>query len=277
MAEAPGFRLLRRPPHPALRGLVRALFHYDERRAGPMHRREMPGPDAVLIFNLGNPIGVAWPDPNHEARIGTAGGFLVTPHPAPAMTRMDGAQRGVQAMLTPLGAERLLRTPLGTTPGALLPLDAALGGDGPRLAERLAATQDGAACLDLIEAELLRRLGEAPAPRDPVAQAWSLLEAHGGRIAIGRVAREVGWTRQTLVARFRQRTGLSPKTAARLLRFGGVVAQLGEAGRDGWADLAAAAGYADQSHLIRETKALTGLTPSALLARRLPDGAGFAA
>ncbi|WP_372494350.1 hypothetical protein [Actinoallomurus purpureus] len=41
------------------------------------------------------------------------------------------------------------------------------------------------------------------------------------------------------------------------------------------ADLAASAGYADQAHLGREARALSGLTPSALLAeRRRPARSG---
>jgi AraC-like DNA-binding protein len=264
-----------RPVHPALRGLVSGLWHYDEQRDAPLRRREMPGAEAVLLFNLGPPIGVAWPDPAAETAFETAAGFFARPYPAPARSTMSGRQRGLQVMLTPLGAERLLRAPMSGLRPELLDLRTALGLDAVTLGERLAATAGAGACLDLMEAELLRRLAGAPPPADAVAQAWHRIEASGGRLAIGALARDLGLSRQTLVTRFRARSGLTPKLAARLKRFGGVLARLPSQPGD-WAGLAAEAGYADQAHLIRECSALTGLTPGALLRRRLPDGLGFA-
>ena len=53
------FRFHPRSPHPALRGLVRSLWHYDETRPAPQRRREMPCAEAVLLINLGSPIGAA--------------------------------------------------------------------------------------------------------------------------------------------------------------------------------------------------------------------------
>lgn len=264
-----------RPPHPALRGLVRGIWHYDETRPAPLRRREMPGAEAVLLFNLGPRIGVSWPDPATETGIDCAAGFFARPHPAAARSFMSGRQRGVQVMLTPLGAERLLRIPLSAVPAEFLGLRDALGRDGSLLGERLAETGSAAQCLDLLEADLLRRLAGTPPPQDPVAEAWARIEASAGRVSIGALAGQVGWSRQTLSRRFRDRTGLSPKLAARLLRFSAVIRRLPDVPAEGWAGLAAEAGYADQSHLIREVTEFTGLTPAALLRRRLPDGLGF--
>lgn len=269
------FRFHPRAPHAALRGLVRGLWHYDEARAAPQRRREMPCAEAVLLINLGPPIGVAWPDPTAETRFDTAAGFLARPHPAPARSFMDGSQRGLQVMLTPLGAERLLRCPISGVPAQFLDLRDTLGRDGASLAARLAETADPDSCLDLLEAELLRRLAGDP-PADAVAEAWQRIEACAGQIGIGALARDLGLSRQTLVRRFHARTGLTPKLAARLQRFTGVIARLPEVPEAGWAGLAAEAGFADQSHLIREVRAFTGLPPAALLRKRLPDGLGFA-
>jgi methylphosphotriester-DNA--protein-cysteine methyltransferase len=69
--------------------------------------------------------------------------------------------------------------------------------------------------------------------------------------------------------------GLGPKTFQRIGRLQRFLA-LAEAGPgQGLAVLAAEAGYADQPHLSRETRALAGLTAVELLAHRLgPDTAG---
>jgi AraC-like DNA-binding protein len=263
-----------RPPHPALRGLVSGLWHYDEARGAPLRRREMPCAEAVLLVNLGPAIGVAWPDPARETRFETGAGFLARPHPAPARSFMAGRQRGVQVMLTPLGAERLMREAVDALPAEFLDLREALGRT--TLGEQLAGMRDPQACLDVMEAFLLWRLADRGPPCDPIARAWQRIEAAGGRIPIASLAAELGWSRQTFARHFRRRTGLAPKMTARLKRFGAVIAGLPADGAPDWAGLAAEAGYADQAHLIHDVKAFTGLAPAALLARRLRDGMGFA-
>jgi AraC-like DNA-binding protein len=92
------------------------------------------------------------------------------------------------------------------------------------------------------------------------------------------VAGEVGLSERQLRRLILARTGLDPRTlrrVARLQRFltlsDRVRALSDRAGsKRSLAELAASAGYADQAHLSREVRALSGLTPSALLAERHP-------
>ena len=58
---------------------------------------------------------------------------------------------------------------------------------------------------------------------------------------------------------------MNPKTFAKLTRFGRAVSAAREASQAGWASIAADAGYYDQAHLIAEFRAISGVTPSALL------------
>jgi transcriptional regulator GlxA family with amidase domain len=78
------------------------------------------------------------------------------------------------------------------------------------------------------------------------------------------LADEVGWTRQHLWSRFRSQLGLSPKRAAQLVRFDRA-AHLLAAGNTP-ASVAAETGYADQSHLHREIRAIARATPTAVAA-----------
>jgi AraC-like DNA-binding protein len=99
-----------------------------------------------------------------------------------------------------------------------------------------------------------------------VARAWHVLAATGGATPIGRVAAEVGWSHKHLITRFRQQVGMPPKTAARLMRFDRMVRRLTDRPAR-WPDIAAASGYADQAHFIREFREFTGTTPAAYVAR----------
>jgi AraC-like DNA-binding protein len=111
-------------------------------------------------------------------------------------------------------------------------------------------------------------------PRDLV-WAWHRLRVSGGRVAIGALAKELGFSRKHLALRFRHEFGISPKLLARILRFDRAVRLIGAGRVAGLADLAAASGYADQAHLSREFRVFAGSARTAFLRRRLPDEGGF--
>ena len=69
---------------------------------------------------------------------------------------------------------------------------------------------------------------------------------------------------RTLRRRFEDAFGYGPKTLDRILRFHRFRRLREKAGDASTAVLAIEAGYADQAHLIRESRRLTGVTPRAL-------------
>jgi AraC-like DNA-binding protein len=102
----------------------------------------------------------------------------------------------------------------------------------------------------------------------------------GGRSGIAALAGQTGWSDRHLRGRFRAQIGLSPKEAARVIRFDRSRRLLGRRIRGGrppgLAELAAAGGYYDQAHLDREFRALGGCSPTAWLMeefRNVQDGA----
>ena len=112
---------------------------------------------------------------------------------------------------------------------------------------------------------LSARVASAGAIDDAVRTVVQELEASGGHARIGSLATRVGLSGRHLRRRFRAATGLSAKEFARIRRFrsSGVEAILGP--RSGWADLASAHGFADQSHLVREYRRMVGLPPEAFV------------
>jgi len=68
--------------------------------------------------------------------------------------------------------------------------------------------------------------------------------------------------------------GLTPKEAARTMRFTHAVARIGEGVRGGALDLATVAaecGFADQPHLDREFREFAGTSPSGWIAEEFPN------
>ncbi|WP_226026668.1 helix-turn-helix domain-containing protein [Streptomyces hyderabadensis] len=114
-----------------------------------------------------------------------------------------------------------------------------------------------------LAADLVRRRAADRPPVDPeVAHTWRTTFGSRGRVRVEALADEVGWSRKRLSARFHAQLGITPKRAARLVRFDRA-AHLLAAGLAP-AAVAVEGGYADQSHLHREVKAFTGLTPTAV-------------
>jgi AraC-like DNA-binding protein len=82
---------------------------------------------------------------------------------------------------------------------------------------------------------------------------------------VGAAAALLGVSPRQLERRFKTRVGMSPKHFARIHRFQRVFHAM-ENGSGGWVDVAAACGYYDQAHLIRDFRAFAGDAPSHLLA-----------
>jgi AraC-like DNA-binding protein len=70
-----------------------------------------------------------------------------------------------------------------------------------------------------------------------------------------------GYSERHVLRRFREDLGMSPKECIRTIRLASVLKDT----RGGWAGNAALHGYFDQSHLIRDCRALLGNTPTGFL------------
>lgn len=114
-----------------------------------------------------------------------------------------------------------------------------------------------------IAVEILGRRLDARRSVDPeVAYIWRRTLASRGRLRVDGLAEEVGWSRKRLWSRFGSQLGITPKRAARLVRFDRA-AHLLAAGHAP-AGVATESGYVDQSHLHREVREFAGVTPTAV-------------
>lgn len=114
----------------------------------------------------------------------------------------------------------------------------------------------------IAQATLVGR-GQVGRTLDPeVAFTWRRMADTGGQVRVEQLADENGWIRKRLWSRFRAQVGLTPKRAAKLVRFDPAAHRLA-AGRSA-ASVAAGGGFVDQSHLCRDVKDFTGLTPASV-------------
>jgi transcriptional regulator GlxA family with amidase domain len=114
----------------------------------------------------------------------------------------------------------------------------------------------------LLEDEIAARMK----PADPEVTGAVLRLAEDPATRIGLLAGSAAAARR-LERKFLEHVGVSPKQLARVFRLQQAL-RLWTAGEvAGLAQLAAAAGYADQAHLSREFAVLTGMPPQRLGAR----------
>lgn len=183
---------------------------------------------------------------------------------APGSVRVRGRDiECLQIRLSPVVAHAVLGASLETG-GTVVALDDLWGRDAMRTQERLRDATSWEDRFAIAEAALARRQEASRAVDPEVGYAWRQMVISRGQTRVEPLATEIGWSRKRLWARFRSQIGLTPKRAARLIRFDHAAHRLA-AGHNA-ALVAAESGYVDQSHLHREAMAFAGVTPTAVAA-----------
>jgi len=250
---------------------------YRQRGVPPARHRGLPSPFLTFIVTLDEPlVMLAHPDPGQSP--GTFDTLLGGLHSAPALIAHEGAQSGIQVALSPLGTRVLLGLPAGALAEIDVPAEAVLSDLCSELRTRVLAATAWPERFAVLDEILLRRMNVAPAAAlhdvaPEVGWAWRQLLRSGGAILMSDLAEQTGWSGRYLATRFREEIGLTPKAAARVIRFSRARHLLGRqatapGGGGGYrlADLAVTCGYFDQAHLAREFRALAGCPPSQWLA-----------
>lgn len=218
-------------------------------------------PAVTLIVDLSEGDRLAYDAPDRRAYGSVVVGL------APGALRVSGRAAGgiacLQIRLSPLVAAAVLRAPTELS-GAVVALDDVLGRAAGRIEDRLRAAASWDERFTIARDALERWLSAAPSLDPEVAVAWSRIRADRGRVRVDDLADQLSWSRKRLWSRFRAQVGLTPKYAARLVRFDHAAHLLAAGG--GAAAVAVASGYVDQSHLHREVRAFTGVTPVAVAA-----------
>lgn len=235
----------------------------------PGVHRGLPSRHMTFIVSIGAPIDVlAQTDPAQAPD--TYRCVLSGLQASSACIADPGHQQGVAVELAPLGARVLFGIPARELWDLSVELPDVAGPIGGELWERLQSATSWRARFAACD-EVLGRLARHTPPAVALDRSWRALVASGGTIPIADLASATGYTRQHLARRFRAEFGLSPKLAARIIRF--------ERAKDMLAtvppfvtigQVAAACGYTDHAHLVRDVTALAGCTPTELVVGHVP-------
>ncbi|MFG2599361.1 helix-turn-helix domain-containing protein [Streptomyces sp. NPDC048462] len=218
-------------------------------------------PSVTLFVDLSEGAGPVYDTAGGRVHGSVVAGLI------PGSLRVSGPAaercRCLQIRLSPVVAAAVLDESTELV-GTVVPLTDVWGRDAARTENRMRAATSWDERFTIAADVLGRRLNARP-PLDPVVTAaWGRIQAVRGQLRVDDLAHELGWSRKRLWSRFRSQAGLTPKHAARLVRFDHAAHLLAAGGAA--ARVAAVSGYADQSHLHREIRAFTGATPTALAA-----------
>jgi AraC-like DNA-binding protein len=154
-------------------------------------------------------------------------------------------------------AARLVRVPGSVAVDQSIPLSNAWKAAAVRdLLDQLASSRSPRDAIARFEASLAD-----PTPLDPVEKSLSWLAECGGQVSMDELADAASLSPRQFRRICLERTGLSPKHLARVLRFH-QAAKYASGHHADWADIAVASGYYDQAHLINEFKELAGVSPA---------------
>jgi AraC-like DNA-binding protein len=253
-------------PSPHFAHLIECLWHHRTAERVPAFRILPDGCMDLLFEAQPHKIGAA------DLRvIGTMTRAQTTGFPARHLTF------GVR--FHPGMASRVLRLPpAGELLDAHLTLENVIGAAAARrLREQLNDSPTPAHFITIIESSL----GD-PRPTDPVDQALAWLTQNHGQVPIDELAGAASLSPRQFRRICIQRTGLSPKHLARILRFRHAAQQADRAPLallpfakasspaharhashvPDWAQIALDCGYYDQSHLINDFRTLAGAPPA---------------
>jgi AraC-like DNA-binding protein len=196
------------------------------------------------------------------------GDELITAGPdrGPFISHLRPGETVVGLRLLPGLAGRVLGLPASELRDLRVPLSDVWGRRGSELAERLGELGTPERRRRGLESAVGDRLAEVGEPDPLVTAAVRRLGLPGTRV--GRLGEALGIGERQLLRRFDASVGYGPKVLDRVLRFQRFVARARAVADnvDGLARVAADLGYADQPHLTRDCKRLSGLSPAQLAA-----------
>lgn len=252
---------VRRPEGP-LAGFVEVLWFYEGYAKPHAKERLLPDGSMELVINLRDDEIRVWDRRDLTQYERLDGAVLVGPHSEYFVIDTAEQQCVMGVHFRPGGGFPFLALPADEMHGQQVALSDLWGAFARELRERLLAVESVRARFDLLEAALLRQvqrpLGFHPAVRYAIGKLAAQRQP-----TVGELVDETGLSARRFIEVFRAQVGMSPKQYSRVRRFQRIVQGLRMEAELDWCGVALDAGYCDQSHLIHEFRAISGISPGA--------------
>lgn len=136
------------------------------------------------------------------------------------------------------------------------------GGEADPLSDSLIEAGNVGECFRSLSRALIGRLRRNDPLDLGLVRALSISREYWSGHESAEIAYALGVGSRQLRCRFDSSVGLSPKLLFRVLRFRKSLERLREGKAASWPDLALDLGFYDQSHMIRDFRLFSGLSPS---------------
>ncbi len=255
-----GFRLI--PPGSLLRPYVRSYWYFE--RQTPLltaHEEFMhPRGGFGVVFNFGDRLHLDGAGINAPVFLdGTT-----------TISRRMGFLGSIELLGISFwagGAYPFLGVPLTELRNETALLDALDRGTLLRLHEQLYEAESLPARVQLLDDWLLRRLAQGKTRLPLIPASLALLANTSERRSIPEVAQQLGISQRQLERLYHEQVGMAPKQYARLLRVETARLALKQTPGQPQTRLAVDLDFYDQSHFIREFRAVVGMTPQQYVQR----------
>lgn len=244
------------PPSPILRPYIACYWSIsaatEEEGSGRVETRVLPDGCVDFIFTI--------------ERTSRCSGILFVSTDLPFIARPDPRAITLGVRFRPGGAYAFVREPMSQFQKDPAPLEALLDGI-EEIQQWLVEVPGVTEKVQALDSQLVLRLNEdTRMPNDTtISNLLYRIYRTRGNVSIEELARREVLSARHLHRLFNRWIGLGPKQFCRIVRFQHALQMMLASPSIDGADLAAACGYADQAHLIREFKTLAGSTPNRIL------------
>lgn len=253
-------------PSPGLSSVIRCIWTLDGRvddltaAAQPI----LPDGQSEIIIHRGDPFELVHEDGASERQPRTIFAGQLT---SPLVVRPTGTISVVGVRFRADGVPAVIRGPQCRLAGLTLDLGDLSAALARELRDACAPQHTGSRVARAVDDCLLRHADQSRI--DPYVRVGiRAIQRRLGAVSVDEMATLTGVSRRHLERRFQEVVGLSPKRFARITRFQHALRtfEQGASGARG-AATAAACGYADQAHFIRDFGEIAGCSPEAHLLR----------
>ena len=249
---------------------------FSEHAAKPVHRLELPVAGAVIVLCCGESVTL-----QPALRMGDAtrsSAFIAGLQVEAQCVLHSGINDCVEIRLPPLAAYALLGAAIAEANREPVSLVEVVPEPIGMLLDQLRTTSTWEHRFAAVDQFLARGFAESKRRVPPeLSWAWEMLDRSHGQVPIRALARVIGWSERHLINQFRVYFGVRPKATARRLRFSYAFDMLSTHPAGDLSTIAAQAGFSDQSHMTREFRTFSGVSPGVLRTARFDDLPGIPA